>query len=191
MDQAIAEWRRSERSRLLAARKDPDAAQYAAWAEKITALLVGHITAFAPKILGFYSPFGAEYDPMSVVGPHLDRGGQAALPVVVARGQPLEYRPWRPGVTMAPGKFSFGIAEPVEGPAVIPDLMLVPLLGFDDAGYRLGYGGGYFDRTLAALAPRPSAIGVGFELSQLETIHPQDFDIPMDVIVTEASVRCR
>lgn len=188
MDQAIAEWRRSERSRLLAARKDPDADQYAAWAETITALLAGHITAFAPKILGFYSPFGGEYDPMPVVGPHLDRGGRAALPVVVARGRPLEYRPWRPGVVMAPGKFSFGIAEPVEGPAVIPDLILVPLLGFDGAGYRLGYGGGYFDRTLAAYPVRPKTIGVGFEIGRLRTIHPQPHDIPLDMIVTEAGV---
>jgi 5,10-methenyltetrahydrofolate synthetase len=68
---------------------------------------------------------------------------------------------------------------------------LAPLVGFDPDCYRLGYGGGYFDRTLAALAPRPSAIGVGFELSQLETIHPQDFDIPMEVIVTEARLRRR
>ncbi|HMD66888.1 MAG TPA: 5-formyltetrahydrofolate cyclo-ligase, partial [Stellaceae bacterium] len=61
---------------------------------------------------------------------------------------------------------------------------------FDQECYRLGYGGGYFDRTLAALSPRPWAIGVGFELSRLETIHPQDFDVPMDVIVTEVAV-CR
>ena len=68
---------------------------------------------------------------------------------------------------------------------------MAPLVGFDRDCYRLGYGGGYFDRTLAALSPRPLAIGVGFELSQLETIHPQDFDIPMDLIVTEARVRRR
>ena len=74
---------------------------------------------------------------------------------------------------------------------VVPQAVLAPLVGFDRDCYRLGYGGGYFDRTLAALKPRPWAIGVGFELSQLETIYPQDFDIPMDLIVTEASVRRR
>jgi 5,10-methenyltetrahydrofolate synthetase len=68
---------------------------------------------------------------------------------------------------------------------------LAPLVGFDRDCYRLGYGGGYFDRTLAALAPRPWAIGVGFELSQLGTIYPEDFDIPMDLVVTKASVRWR
>ena len=64
--------------------------------------------------------------------------------------------------------------------------MLAPLVGFDRQCYRLGYGGGYFDRTLAALSPRPLAIGIGFELSHIETIYPQSFDMPMDIIVTEA-----
>jgi 5,10-methenyltetrahydrofolate synthetase len=74
---------------------------------------------------------------------------------------------------------------------VIPQAVLAPLVGFDRDCYRLGYGGGYFDRTLAALSPRPLAIGVGFELSQIETIYPQAFDIAMDVVVTEAEIRYR
>src|SRR5579875_2434773 len=74
-----------------------------------------------------------------------------------------------------------------EGSAVA----LPALVGFDEAGYRLGYGGGYFDRTLAALVPKPLAIGVGFELARLPTIHPQPFDVPMDFIVTEAALRRR
>jgi 5,10-methenyltetrahydrofolate synthetase len=69
--------------------------------------------------------------------------------------------------------------------------VLAPLVGFDRQCYRLGYGGGYFDRTLAASAPRPLAIGVGFEFSLIETIYPQVFDIPMDLIVTEAELRRR
>jgi 5,10-methenyltetrahydrofolate synthetase len=69
--------------------------------------------------------------------------------------------------------------------------VLAPLVGFDRQCYRLGYGGGYVDRTLAALSPRPLAIGVGFELSLIETIYPQPFDIPMDLVVTEAEIRCR
>jgi 5-formyltetrahydrofolate cyclo-ligase len=74
---------------------------------------------------------------------------------------------------------------------VVPQAVLAPLVGFDWDCYRLGYGGGYFDRTLAALSPRPLAIGVGFELSQIETIYPQAFDIAMDVVVTEAEIRYR
>ena len=74
---------------------------------------------------------------------------------------------------------------------VTPQAVLAPLVGFDRGCYRLGYGGGYFDRTLAALSPRPLAIGVGFELSLIETIYPQDFDVPMDLIITEACLRSR
>jgi 5-formyltetrahydrofolate cyclo-ligase len=71
---------------------------------------------------------------------------------------------------------------------VRPTVLLVPLVGFDAQGYRLGYGGGYYDRTLAAMTPRARAIGVGYELGRLETIHPQPHDVPMDAIVTEAGV---
>ena len=85
----------------------------------------------------------------------------------------------------------WGIPIPEKREITLPQAVLAPLVGFDRECYRLGYGGGYFDRTLAALQPRPLAIGVGFELSQLETIHPQDFDIPMDLIVTEAGLRQR
>ncbi len=139
-----------------------------------------------PRILGVYWPHRGEYDPIPLAAAHIERGGQVALPVVVARAQPLEYRPWCPDVAMAPGKLSFGIPEPVYGPAVVPDLLLVPLLGFDGAGYRLGYGGGYFDRTLAACSTRPRSIGVGFEIGRLPSIRPLPHDIPLDVIVTEA-----
>ena len=72
-----------------------------------------------------------------------------------------------------------------------PDLLIAPLVGFDGAGYRLGYGGGYYDRTLAARSPRPRVIGAGFTLSRLDTIHPQPHDIPMSLVVTEDGVAAR
>jgi 5-formyltetrahydrofolate cyclo-ligase len=80
------------------------------------------------------------------------------------------------------------IPVPKPGKPVLPTLLFVPLVGFDDAGYRLGHGGGYYDRTLAALSPRPAAIGVGYAATRLETIHPQPHDIPMDAIATEAGM---
>jgi 5-formyltetrahydrofolate cyclo-ligase len=78
---------------------------------------------------------------------------------------------------------------PAERQVVSPTALLVPLVGFDEQGYRLGYGGGYYDRTLAASKPRPLAIGLGYEFGRLATIHPQPHDAPMDAIVTEAGVR--
>jgi 5,10-methenyltetrahydrofolate synthetase len=85
----------------------------------------------------------------------------------------------------------WNIPTPQKRDIVIPHAVLAPLVGFDPKCYRLGYGGGYFDRTLAALSPRPLAIGVGFELSRIRTIYPQPFDIPMDVVVTEVDIRHR
>ena len=97
---------------------------------------------------------------------------------------PLEFRRWSPGVRMERGVYD--IPYPADGPAVAPAALIVALLGFDDAGYRLGYGAGYYDRTIASFAQKPLAIGVGFELGRLATIYPQPHDIPMDRILTEA-----
>ena len=111
------------------------------------------------------------------------------MPAVVDRKGPLEYRLWRPGELLVAGVWDIPVPEKRE--IAVPDAVLAPLVGFDRQCYRLGYGGGYFDRTLAALAPRPLAIGVGFELSLIETIFPQVFDVPMDLIVTETGPRRR
>ncbi len=184
----VAAFRQTQRQLLLAARDAAGADARAGWSDAITALLAERVAALAPRMLGFYWPHRGEYDPMPVISQVIERGGQVALPLVVAKAQPLEYRVWRPGMEMTPSPKSFGIPHPAEGPSVTPDAMLIPLLGFDGDGYRLGYGGGYFDRTLAALAPRPVTIGVGFELGRLATIYPQPHDIPMDVIVTERGV---
>jgi 5-formyltetrahydrofolate cyclo-ligase len=186
MAPSVADWRKAERSRLLTARGEPSREDYVRWSEAIELHLVEQLSKLMPKLLGAYWPHRDEYDPMPLAAWHAGRNGDVALPAVVARGQPLEYRPWSPDTPMAPGRFSFGIPEPVNGPAVVPDVLLVPLLGFDAAGYRLGYGGGYFDRTLASYPVKPKTIGVGFEIGRLPTIHPQPHDIALDMIVTEA-----
>jgi 5-formyltetrahydrofolate cyclo-ligase len=188
MDTEIVEARRAERARLLTRRQEPEASVHSRWSEMITAQLCAHFTAFRPKLLGFYWPHRREYDPTPVVERFIEEGGRAALPAVVAREQPLEYREWYPGIAMNAGRHSFQIPHPAEGPALTPDTILVPLLGFDGDGYRLGYGGGYFDRTLAAYAVRPKTIGLGFEIGRMETIRPQPHDVAMDMIITELGV---
>jgi 5,10-methenyltetrahydrofolate synthetase len=82
-----------------------------------------------------------------------------------------------------------GIPIPDTRTVAAPDVILLPLVAFDESGYRLGYGGGYFDRTLASLTPRPIGIGVGFELARIDTVRPTAYDIPLDVIVTETELR--
>ena len=113
-------------------------------------------------------------------------GATTALPVVTSRAAPLEFRAFRPGTRMRKGVF--GLPIPQRTSAVIPEALLIPMVGFDARGYRLGHGGGYFDRTLAALAPPPLKIGIAFELSRMATIRPQAHDIPMDFVVTEAGI---
>lgn len=134
-------------------------------------------------VFGAFWPFRNEYDPRDVMLDLTRRGVVVALPVVTGRGEPLSFRRWTPDAVMEAGPF--GILQPVHAPERRPDVLLVSLLGFDEAGFRLGYGGGYYDRTLAAQSPRPRTIGVGFEIGRQSTIAPQPHDIPMDVIVTE------
>lgn len=185
----VKAWRRSERQRLLALRTGASAAERRAWGRTIEAELYALLTARPAIILGVYWPFQAEFDARPLVERLIAAGFCAALPVVVDKKGPLEYRLWKPADPLIDGVW--GIPIPERRKVVVPQAVLAPLVGFDRQCYRLGYGGGYFDRTLATLAPRPMAIGVGFELSWLETIHPQDFDIPMDLIVTEAGIHRR
>lgn len=137
--------------------------------------------------IGCYWPFRREPDCLPYMRDVLRSGGQVALPVVVGRGQPLEFRMWNERTKMEAGVW--GILHPAEGAPVVPTVLIVPLLGFDDAGYRLGYGAGYYDMTLASLSPRPFTVGVGFESARLATIYPQPHDVPLDVIVTENGKR--
>ena len=109
-----------------------------------------------------------------------------ALPVVVAPKTPLVFREWHPGVELALG--ALDIPYPKDSAEVIPDAVLLPMNGWDAQGYRLGYGAGFFDRTLASLAKRPVVIGVTYEMAKLDTIHPQPWDIPADFVVTERGV---
>ncbi len=180
-------WRRSERQRLLVLRTGAPPAERRLWGQAIEARLRALLTERPSITLGVYWPFQAEFDPRPVIDWLIAEGSAVALPAVVDKKGPLEYRAWRPGEPLVDGVWNIPI--PKNRDIVIPQAVLAPLVGFDRDCYRLGYGGGYFDRTLAALSPL--AIGVGFELSQIETIYPQPFDIPMDVVVTEAGIRYR
>ena len=111
------------------------------------------------------------------------RGGTTALPVVVEKAHPLIFRAYSPGDRLEKGVWNIPI--PAEGEPVLPDIVIAPLVGVDPRNYRLGYGGGFFDRTLARMPRKPLVIGVGYEMQRIATIHPQPHDIPMDRIVTE------
>jgi 5,10-methenyltetrahydrofolate synthetase len=184
----VKAWRRGERERLIALRQALPAEERRRWGAQIEAQLRA-LLAERPGILGVYWPFRAEFDPRPLIEGAAAEGRTVALPVVVDKKGPLEYRAWRPGEPLVDGVWNIPVPEKRE--IVTPAIVLSPLVGFDEACYRLGYGGGYFDRTLAVLTPRAFAIGIGFEVQLLETIYPQSFDVPMDLIVTEAGIRKR
>lgn len=176
-------WRRARRAELLARRLALDPATHA----RLSAAIERHLAACfdwpQARVVGGYWPIRNEFDPRSFLARLIAGGATAALPVVEGRDRPLSFRAWRPGDPMEEG--AHGIAVPAAGSALRPDVLLVPMVGFDEAGYRLGYGGGYYDRTLAALDPPPRAVGICFALGRLPTIYPQEFDRPMDCVVTE------
>lgn len=179
-------WRRAARDRLLNARVALPADAIARHRESIDRHLERGFPNLAPGTVAFCWPYKNEYDARFLVRRLRDRGAITALPVVVAPKTPLIFREWHPGVRLERGVYD--IPYPVGSRELQPDTVLLPMLGFDDGGYRLGYGGGFFDRTLAAAPRAPVVIGIAHELAHLDTIHPQPYDIPMDWIVTERGV---
>ncbi|MCL2876121.1 MAG: 5-formyltetrahydrofolate cyclo-ligase [Betaproteobacteria bacterium] len=174
------------RKRAQTAREATPVAHRAVWEAAIMGHLDALVPQLAPRVLAFCWPFRAEADCRGWVERWLagDAARIAALPVVLKPGVPLVFRQWAPGVELIPDRH--GIPFPAHGEEVAPDVALVPLNAFDARGYRLGYGGGYFDRTLAAM--RMVAVGVGFELGRESDVLPQAHDHAMDWLVTEAGV---
>lgn len=179
-------WRRQTRQELIAARLALPVAERERRAGLALAGLQASTDLARFATVGLYWPFRGEIDPRPLAHALIAAGTRIGLPVVVERNAPVEFREWTPGAPMARGVWN--IPVPDGTPVVHPACLVVPLVGFDGAGFRLGYGGGYYDRTLAARRPRPWAIGLGLDLGRLDTIHPLDHDIPMDGIVTEAGV---
>jgi len=179
----VRAWRKATRPALIDARLAVPREARSRRDALITARIEALLPDLAERRIGFYWPFKGEYDPRPLVRALHGQGARLALPVVVEKARPMRFREWWPHMRMVPGIWD--IPVPDEGEWVRPEALLVPLLGFDGRGYRLGYGGGYYDRTLAAMPEKPLAIGIGFEQSRLPTIHPQPHDVPMDLIITE------
>lgn len=183
----VARWRKAERERLIAARMAlPSPVREerdARLATRLTSLATELLGSLAGRTIGLYWPFRAEPNLRPWMRTAHAAGAICALPVVVEKARPLLYRPWTPTTRLTHGVWRIPI--PAEGEPVHPDIVLAPLVGFDAANYRLGYGGGFFDRTLASLHPRPIAIGIGYAESAIPTIYPQPHDIPMQHLLID------
>jgi len=177
------------RSEKIAAREALPPDQHQSLSQSIETHLVNLLQRCQPQVLGFCWPFRAEFDCRPLVIRLLATGVRACLPLVETAESPMKFRAWHTDSQMLVDRY--GIHFPATGELLTPDMLLMPVNAFDNAGFRLGYGTGYFDRTLAELAAhglRPLAIGVGFELARVASINPAAHDIPLDAVVTEAGV---
>lgn len=195
----IGAWRKARRSELIAERLAIPTDRL----ERMRLAIDTHIQRAFPQavhgVVAFCWPYKNEYDARHLLADWRRHGAVTAMPAIVAPRTPLIFREWHPGVALDHGPL--GIPFPRDSAELPPDTVLLPVVGFDRQGYRLGYGGGYFDRTLGALrekagsaaankpaANRPLVIGVGHEFALLDTIYPQPYDMPLDYMVTERGV---
>jgi len=188
----VRDWRRLQRQRLQAARVNVTSDSRRETTDRLVsnlrAVVDARVKAGASCTLSGYWPIKGEIDLRPVLQEFHEAGNCIALPVVEVVAAPLIFRRWTPGMKLERGFWNIPV-PPTTADVLRPQIILAPLVGWDKACYRLGYGGGYFDRTLASLEPQPFKIGVGSQMGLLETIHPQPHDIPLDVIVTEAGVQ--
>ena len=183
VDQTKAEARRAAATRRKAVHEGPDgpARQEAALAHLRAALApLGRVA------LSGYLPIRSEIDPRPVMAAH---AGPVGVPVIEGAGRPLAFRVWTPNCALIPGPF--GAMVPEAGAALIPQVLIVPLLAWDARGYRLGYGGGFYDRSLAALraAGPVSAIGLAYGAQHVDAVPIDAFDQRLDAVVTEEGIR--
>ena len=181
----VKAWRRQAREKILAAR----AAIALPVRQTMARRLIEHLrTALKdrPQPISFYWPIKAEPD-LRPLMQELDAAGVAlCLPVAIKIGEPLAFRPWHNGAAMVRGFWN--IPVPATEEEVEPRTLIAPVLGYDGLSYRLGYGGGFFDRTLAKFGAEAQAIGVGYTMFQLKTIQPQPHDVRMSAIVTQTEI---
>jgi 5-formyltetrahydrofolate cyclo-ligase len=188
--QEIMTWRRAQRERLINARMALSVAQR----QEASARIIGQVDAWcrarallsSGTIVSGYWPLRGEPDMRPWLSSLVEAGLACALPVVVEKGAPLQFRAWRPGCAMEKGFWN--IPVPADATQVMPGVLLAPVVGFDVANYRLGYGGGYFDRTLEqmrALGEPHHVIGIGYAMSRLQTIQPLAHDIALDTVITD------
>ncbi|WP_415020937.1 5-formyltetrahydrofolate cyclo-ligase [Aestuariivirga sp.] len=192
MPESVAQWRQLHRKRLLEERLQLglEARQEIAQsiAQALDIVLAQRFSSVRGRTISAYWPIKSELDLRFWMTDLHRRGARVALPVVEEPGAPLVFRAWSPQAQMERGHWNI-LVPCADAPKLHPDVALAPLVGWDNKCYRLGYGGGYFDRTLAVLSPRPWTIGVGLHSARIDSIQPQPHDVRLDAIVTEMGLK--
>jgi len=188
-DETCATFRSALRQQRIERRLALSADECAVLSAKVCANVQDVFPQLAGLRVGFCWPVKNEPDLRPLILSWIESGQagfSALLPVVIEVNAALAFRKWTPGERLIADRY--GIPTPVEGEFLVPQALLLPVNAFDAAGYRIGYGGGFFDRTLAVLKPAPLSIGVGFELARVDSIRPEAHDVRLDAMVSEAGV---
>jgi len=181
-------WRKQQRDRLIAIRNSLNESQHAVSSKSVADQLLRSGWLNKHNSISFFWPMQGEIDLRPLMTELVKQGITAVLPVITERNQPLEFWQWTPGEPLS-GDGLWGIPIPSVRRAVNPELLLVPMLGFDNQGHRLGFGGGYYDRSIAAMQTPPVCIGVCCEYGHMHSIYPQAHDVPMHAIASESQFR--
>lgn len=180
-------WRSAERARLIGARLDGlTQEERTRHAGEISRRLVTVLGPVAGKAISLYWPFRGEPDLRPLIDRFTDEGATCLLPIATRLGERLTFRSYQSGDRLVRGLWDIPVPE--GGERMEPDIVIAPVVGFDRRLYRLGYGGGFFDRTLESLGPSALAIGVGYDSQAIPTIHPHRHDIPMAIIITQSRI---
>ncbi len=177
----VARFRKAERERLYAERRGMPSELRT----ELTAAICQNLDKALPEVSGqriaIYWPIRGEPDLRDWMAKAHERGAVIGLPVVIEKAAPLAFHEWSPRCEMTRGDWN--IPVPANGTPMTPDIVISPLVGVDEDNFRLGNGGGYYDRTLTALNPKAHAIGIGFGFCRMKTIYPMPWDIPMDQVI--------
>ena len=159
-------------------------------AKQLASYCAGLMHSFGSGIYAAYLPIRSEISPLPLVAALQRAGQQTAMPITPAEGEALSFRLWAVGDDLEAGPY--GTSQPLSaGQLVLPDIILAPLLAFDSAGWRLGYGGGFYDRTIADLTMRPhqcAVIGLGFDGQKLDKVPVGPYDMPLDAVLTPSGL---
>ncbi|MEM0987724.1 MAG: 5-formyltetrahydrofolate cyclo-ligase [Pseudomonadota bacterium] len=188
MTQTLADHKTAARTAAFAARKVAHAAGQRSAPATVTNNFMATTAFRSAAVIAGYRPIRTEIDPTQLMAELHCQGCRLAVPVIVAEATPLVFREWWPGAPMEDG--AFGAEIPVNGADLVPDLVIVPLLAFDGAGYRLGYGGGFYDRTLEGLRRSGSvqAVGLAYAAQEVTEVPREPTDQKLDAIVTDTGV---
>jgi 5-formyltetrahydrofolate cyclo-ligase len=189
MTDTITQLKKDARIKATAVRK----AAHVALHDTAPLLLAAHPFPVEPQIgeqiISAFYPYQSEIDTRPLLGKLAGEGWTTCLPIVLGQGLPLEFRRWLPGEPTIAGVW--GIPRPpATAPELEPDILIIPLLAFDRKGYRLGYGGGFYDRTLEKLRTRKTiiAIGVAYAAQEVDHVPVGEHDQPLDYVMTEKEI---